>query len=99
MQESDLRVGDWYVVAGEGPMKLVEVPAPPVTLSYTFETDYGHLWHATLSQIVGLVDIEFVEAWEPGYRRTFRGRDYEEGRRTWLAELRQWAKERSRWKK
>ncbi len=98
MDERDLRVGDWYVVAGEGPMQLVELPCPPITLSYAFKTDFGHLWHATPSQIIAEVDLEFVETFEHGYRAKWKKwRDpYIEEKRKWLVEMRTWATERKK---
>ncbi len=95
MIERELRVGDWYVVAGKGPMKLIEVPSSPLTFSYTFKTDNGSLWDATADQIIAVVDLDFLTMFEKTYSTVMRGQDpYRDTKRTWLAELKAWAKER-----
>ncbi len=97
MDERELRVGDWYVVAGEGPMKLVELPRPPFTLGYLFRTDYGHLWHAAPSQIIAVVDLDFAEIFAKTYSTKMKGKDpYRDTKRIWLEELLTWAKGRSK---
>jgi hypothetical protein len=94
MDERDLRAGDWYIVAGEGPMKLLEVPAPQVTLTCTFETPYGHLWHSFPSQVVRLVDEDFVKVFEQDYLARF-GRDpFLEDKKKWFQEMKTWLKTR-----
>lgn len=65
--EIPLNVGDWYVVAGKGPMRLELLDDPPKRLTLRFCTPFhgpiGYCYWASREQVVRLVDQEFLNTY------------------------------------
>jgi len=79
MNLENLEIGCWYIVAGNGPMKILELPAASGT-SITMTRDGVHYWCAA-EQIVRPVSTEYLDNFEASARP--RGIDL-----SWLPEAR-----------
>jgi hypothetical protein len=62
VKKSDLKVGSWYILAGQGPLRLVEPPG--VYPGIKFEAPSGGHYWAGLDQVVRPVDHEFLNNYE-----------------------------------
>lgn len=69
----DLQVGAWYVIAGQGPMKLELLDNPPAVLTLAFrKPEVGAIsirYWAGHEQVVRLVDRDYLETYRAGMKR------------------------------
>lgn len=79
MNATDIELGCWYIIAGNGPMKVIELPIA-VDRAFTMTRDGVHYW-CMAEQVVRPVSTEFLDNFEASARP--RGIDL-----SWLPEAR-----------
>lgn len=60
MKAEDIQVGKVYVVAGRGPLKVVEAPNPPEKTTVTMRWPGGTVYYASTSQVLREADEEYI---------------------------------------
>jgi hypothetical protein len=71
----ELRIGDWYIVAGQGPLQVSQIPAPPLKTTVTMRSPGGYVYWAGVNEIVRPVYREYLSVFERD--RAVRGYDNE----------------------
>ena len=74
--EGELKVGDWYILAGQGPLRLESLDNPPAVLTLRFmrpehQPGIGFIYYASREQVVRPVDRAYLDQ----YRADSAARD------------------------
>ena len=86
-------VGDRVIVAGQGPMEIIELPTPPKTTSIKLRRPNGYTYWANDEQIVQLVDVEYLRTYLAEYEARLGPHRRSEGLREWLSKAEKEANE------
>jgi len=64
MDSKNLKVGEWYWIAGHGPMRLKEATDPPRKTTLTFtQPGTGYDYYAGLAQVTGPVEADVLRTY------------------------------------
>lgn len=69
----ELKEGAWYIVAGQGPLQVSQIPGPPFKTTVTMRDLGGYTYWAGVNDIVRPVDREYLKVFESD--RAVRGYD------------------------